>query len=385
VIRTAAAALLTVVALVAVPAAAADPIVIDDGPHCGQITPTVLAPPSSQPVPLHVLVLLDGVSRADGEEALAKMPPVYERLGIDVRLAWDEATLSGVDPTLLMDQARARYGGRRPWNAHAVLILTARDLESAVTGSGVAGQASCVGGLKEPVESFAVVEFQDAASSDWGPLRLFGDTSAKIATHELGHLLGAHHHYSNCGEGLADHPDDSSPCTVMINDIGLASLRFGATEALAVRGYAEMYAAPLVPPAPPAAGPAPGPPQAAPAPSPAEPATPSAEPGPTGGPSTAPRPARLSLRAARVGGPRRLRFSGGVTGGRSACARQAVTLRVTATGRTLVRRQLGLDARCRYALTARLPRRRALAVRVTFRGTPELGGARARLRLAAQA
>ena len=57
--------------------------------------------------------------------------------------------------------------------------------------------------------------------------------------HEIGHLLGAHHHYSSPEGLLAPSPNVLS---LMSPDTTLASLRFSTLEAAVVGGYAARYA-----------------------------------------------------------------------------------------------------------------------------------------------
>ena len=71
--------------------------------------------------------------------------------------------------------------------------------------------------------------------------------TAVVAAHEIGHLMGAHHHYANCVEGIA--PDELlglelTPCTLMFNAVNPASLRFSAVNGPVVRGHAVDFASP---------------------------------------------------------------------------------------------------------------------------------------------
>ena len=70
--------------------------------------------------------------------------------------------------------------------------------------------------------------------------------AAEVISHEIGHLMGAHHHYANCVEGnlSSDGPGDLSPCTLMFNSVNNASLSFSSVEGAVVRGHAVNYAAP---------------------------------------------------------------------------------------------------------------------------------------------
>jgi hypothetical protein len=78
-----------------------------------------------------------------------------------------------------------------------------------------------------------------------GPFFLNVEVHPEVAAHELGHLMGAHHHYANCVEGnLTGEASDLSPCTLMFNYIDLQSLNFSVLEGVTVRGHAVKYASP---------------------------------------------------------------------------------------------------------------------------------------------
>ena len=65
--------------------------------------------------------------------------------------------------------------------------------------------------------------------------------------HEIGHLLGAHHEYGNCvqGIGVEDVTNrEPAACTLMMSFVDFQSLRFGAIDGSVIRGHAESYAAP---------------------------------------------------------------------------------------------------------------------------------------------
>ncbi len=65
-----------------------------------------------------------------------------------------------------------------------------------------------------------------------------------IAAHELGHLMGAHHHYGNCGEGAPSvQGGGPTPCTVMFPAmIRMNAGNFGTFEGAVVRGHAVDFA-----------------------------------------------------------------------------------------------------------------------------------------------
>jgi hypothetical protein len=178
------------------------------------------------------------------------MAKAYKPLGLKLDVVGSrEVVLEGTDSKELLNQVKTLFPNlSRPVGSDAVLLFTSVDITGGANGSSVAGQADCVGGILFPTKSFVVIEDRKPTDDGlaFGPVSFFGETAAKIATHELAHLLGAHHQYANCVEGIPSELDRSevSPCTAMFNDVGLVSLAFGALEASVIRGYAEEYARP---------------------------------------------------------------------------------------------------------------------------------------------
>jgi hypothetical protein len=157
-----------------------------------------------------------------------------------VSFADDGEKLFGV-PTAHVDRimraTKNLFGGRRPSNIDVVHTITDKNIYvEEGDGVGLGGMADCVGGIRYPNRAFAV-------SEGWGhngPKDRFGHASvAQTAAHEIGHLLGARHEYSNCAEGPG-----ISKCTLMFNArLGfLRSNVFGSLESAVVRGYAVEYA-----------------------------------------------------------------------------------------------------------------------------------------------
>jgi hypothetical protein len=129
-------------------------------------------------------------------------------------------------------------GGARPWGTDVVYAMTSDNIANA------AGYAECIGGVRFGGHAFAVGEAAVEADADTGP---GNNKSAKIAAHEIAHLLGAHHHYANCAEAPRDPGGGitmlvSEACTMMINDVGLASLGWSTLESSVVRGHVERFA-----------------------------------------------------------------------------------------------------------------------------------------------
>ena len=138
--------------------------------------------------------------------------------------------------------AKDQYEGARPEGADVVYVLTDLDIQLPGLGNLVAGLADCIGGVRYPGRAFAVGEIADDIPI--GPVTFYYEATAKIAAHEIGHLMGAHHHYQNCVEGIPTELEagEPSPCTLMTNFVDFQSLNFGQIEAAVVRGHAVDFA-----------------------------------------------------------------------------------------------------------------------------------------------
>jgi hypothetical protein len=172
----------------------------------------------------------------------------YAPLGVDLRMHYDlllpfingapRPRTTNIDELIMV--AKQHYGGRLPAGIDAVYAVTDID----VSGS-IAGKADCIGGVRFADRSFAAgeIDLEEAPLNFFG-VTMFQDISAKILSHEVGHLLGAHHHYANCAEGVPTEtvPDALSVCTLMINDIGLASLNFSSLNGAIARGHSVDFA-----------------------------------------------------------------------------------------------------------------------------------------------
>src|SRR5919106_847142 len=233
-----------VVAVGAPASSSAEPIEIGHIPECLELVPAAVAIPPGSPVVLDVRVLLDGVSATRGAQVFQTARQSYGPLGIDLVPSFQSVSFSGTDAQGLINQSKALFGGQRPAGIDIVYALTSKDIE--VDGqTGVAGLADCIGGGAVPAHAFPVGEdITRAGARASGPLVLARNLTAKVAAHEIGHLMGGHHHYANCAEGLlADPPPgELSPCTLMFNAVDLASLNFGTLNGLVVRGHMEAYA-----------------------------------------------------------------------------------------------------------------------------------------------
>lgn len=238
----------------AAPALPTAPVLIDDDDNdCLELVPARSSAnhiTGDTRISLDVWVLLDEVDLARATQIMSAAEEAYDPLKIDLRVVGYQgiavAPTSEVNgrPAIasqeLIDASKAAVGGTRPAGTDAVYTITGKDLSDA------AGRADCIGGVRYPGQSFAVGEDFDSENLRLGPVTFYANASAKIAAHELGHLLGAHHHYFNCAEGATTEVSElePSPCTLMSPFIDFGSINFGAAEAAVVRGHAEAYAAP---------------------------------------------------------------------------------------------------------------------------------------------
>jgi len=223
-------------------------------------------------VPLVVLTLVDvaqgaevariadPAERAAAEQALfaeiAKRLEVGKQsyAGVDIDLRFDRFAL--LDPTRatrtdnaeeIIALAKAQYGGARPAGVDVVSVVTDKDIQVPGIGNAVAGLADCIGGIALPTRAFAVSETGVLVGDGGiaiGPVTFYKDLTAKIVAHEVGHLLGGHHHYQECGTGaaVAVSRGELGPCTLMTNAVDFQTLPFSTLNGVVVRGHAERWA-----------------------------------------------------------------------------------------------------------------------------------------------
>ncbi|HEV2756581.1 MAG TPA: M12 family metallo-peptidase [Actinomycetota bacterium] len=223
---------------------------VDDAEDCLEPVPDGVAVPGvnddGQPISLDVLVLLDGVPVERGHEVMKKTSEAYAPLDISLDYRFEHVAFEPEEPetetsppastsTRLLAEIKKWTFGERPADTDVVYLLTTKDLSDA------AGRADCIGGVRYPGRAFAVGE--DYRYEDLAGL-FYKNGTAKIAGHEIGHLMGAHHHYANCAEGSPGAVEEGgpTPCSLMTNFVDFMSLIFNNLEGSVVRGHAAQFA-----------------------------------------------------------------------------------------------------------------------------------------------
>ncbi len=199
-----------------------------------------------QEITLEAHVLLDDVDLQAGTEMMATAAEVYAPLGIKLVSRFEPVDFPPEDVVneretttsdKLLEQSKEWMGGARPSDSDVVYLITAKNMTDA------AGRADCIGGVRYPRFAFAVGEV--GTPLPFGPVAFYTEGGAKIAAHEIGHLMGAHHHYGNCAEGQITTASNGDPamCTTMFPFLDFVTLRFGSLEAAVIRGHALEFAA----------------------------------------------------------------------------------------------------------------------------------------------
>lgn len=194
---------------------------------------------------LRLRILLDGTTKAQATTAVAAMRKAYEQLDIEIVPSYRKVSFTGTDAKALLEQAKAHYGGKTPRGVDIVYTLTDKDIEGGFpAGKNVAGLADCIGGIRFPDRAFAVGEADsprpDSAKLLPPVLPPLADGTGKTMAHEVGHLLGAHHHYAS-PEGMSGHGTELF--TLMGPSLSIITLRFSTVNSAMVRGHMELRAA----------------------------------------------------------------------------------------------------------------------------------------------
>lgn len=207
-------------------------------------------------IELSVLLLLDNTDEAVAAKIMQRAAESYRPLGIDLVLAKTKTvSYTTTVSDEIIDEAKATVGGTPPKGIDLVGVFTDKKMQAIAGGATVVGQADCIGGVRYDEHSFFVVSdiraIEDPKTGTTGTLNSLGfnanvDATAEVMSHEIGHLMGAHHHYANCAEGnlSSGAPNDLSPCTLMFNAVNFASLNFSTLSGSVVRGHASDHARP---------------------------------------------------------------------------------------------------------------------------------------------
>lgn len=233
----------------------------DTEQDCLEAIPDVIGIPGitdgGQTIELSVMLLLDGTDATAAAQLMARAAESYRPLGINLVLkGTSKVSYTSSVSTDLIAAAKASVGGTPPRGIDLVGVFTTKQMQAATGGAGtVIGQADCIGGIRFDARSFFVVsdirDIENPTTGEVGTLNSMGfnpnvDAAAEVFAHEIGHLMGAHHHYANVVEGNLSSagPSDLSPATLMFPAVNLSSLNFGTLEGIVVRGHAVKYAAP---------------------------------------------------------------------------------------------------------------------------------------------
>lgn len=208
-------------------------------PDCIQIPPESF-PPIAQPpfkqVRLNVRVLSErpdlGLAR-DYFETRTK--GAFSRIGIELVPRYHSVAVpagwahTSPDQQTILEFMRSLFGGARPKGTDLVYFFTRY---------WAGGFADCIGGIRDRAHGFA---FGSTEYATEGIVPMPTVNEGDIAAHELGHLLGAHHHYANCVEPAPALPAAGGPCTTMWPLAAGISTVFGTLERSFIRSYAETY------------------------------------------------------------------------------------------------------------------------------------------------
>jgi hypothetical protein len=233
---------------------------IDVERDCQELVPAAYSAPvisddDGRRIFYDIEVLLDGITLEYARSLLESAQISYTPLQIQLRPTFkrirgikSDGTYSGrlaAETSYLFAKVREAVGGERPKGKDAVLLLTDKAFYAFTDadGDGYAdesereygsiGEAACAGGVRWPETAFALVDAEFSTDT----LQV-GITTA----HELGHLVGGHHHLANCSEGIME--SATTPCTTMWAYSLVISSTFSTANAALIRGHAETYASP---------------------------------------------------------------------------------------------------------------------------------------------
>jgi hypothetical protein len=226
-------------------AAGRSPRPIDvEAEDCTQIPPEKTPPPAvsvDEVLPVEVRVLAEATDLSTVKGYMQITKDAYNEIGVRPRVRyktvvppsdWSVGFGEGPSQAQIMEFVKGVFGGRRPAGVDVVYFMTRY---------WAGGFADCIGGVRFPERAFAFGSI-DYSTEDLVPSPTVNE--GVIAAHEIGHLLGAHHHYSNCVEAQPSGAlrGDTNPCTTMWPAAANASSTFGLLERSFIRSYAAEYA-----------------------------------------------------------------------------------------------------------------------------------------------
>jgi hypothetical protein len=214
---------------------------------CTEAAPAAFSLDNAPQIDVHVHMVLDGVSLAEGRRVVARAQEAYTPLGIRLVANFTTAHIEPTETTEALAALQRLFGGQRPPWADVVFLLMKGDL-SGGAGSATGGVAACIGGASWPETAFAMGE--DLTLTAYGILDGDLDQGPHVVAHEIGHLFGAQHHYANCAEFPTAIPNGQF-CSIMFNDGTWSRLQFDHLNTAVVRGYAEAYLHPITAQPPP--------------------------------------------------------------------------------------------------------------------------------------
>jgi hypothetical protein len=201
---------------------------------------------TTDPIDLNVMVILDGITQAEGEQIFTAAATRYTPLNINMRVVrWDTHSFGTDDSSAIIKAAKVFVGGTRPAGVDVVEVLTATDIQQLGIYA-IAGLADCVGGVAHDDRAFLVAEGHTPTDYAVGPGTFGVDANANVSAHEIGHLMGGQHHYGNCveetsGDEVHDGTVSGTFCTLMFNAADFLGEHFSTLNAAIVRGTAVRY------------------------------------------------------------------------------------------------------------------------------------------------